>query len=284
MYLSQSKIQTMAYVSKLQTPGGRFWKGIDRKILLKTKPLKNFTTGYKSNVGRNNKGHITSWHKGGGHKASYREQNPVKKGLGLVIGKEYCPKITGFLDRIFFPDFEVSNAESFEASQNSYVLGSNATKPGSFLYSPGFTEKSIGSFKSLTKIPIGFSVHHLSSDWTKRPQYLKSAGAFGILMQKTKQIARIKLRSGTQRNFPILSMASIGSVSNGDHRLQVLGKAGRNRYLGRRPITRGVAMNPVDHPHGGGEGKTSGGRPSVSPWGKPTKGQPTANKKKNKKL
>jgi large subunit ribosomal protein L2 len=266
--------------TKLKTPGSRHWIGLNRSIFLKTKRLKALTVGYKRQMGRNNRGHITSWHRGGGHKASYRYINPLKLGLGVTIGKEYRPRITGFIDRIFFPDFTSSTFHISQGAENQYILGVQNLHPGSIINSSKFLDSGLGSHLSLKNIPSGFTIHNLSWGPQKGPQYLRAAGSFGILIQKTEKIARIKLKSGSQQNFPIQSFASIGSVSNEQNNLQNFGKAGKKRHLGRRPITRGVAMNPVDHPHGGGEGKTSGGRPSVTPWGRPTKGQPTVKNKK----
>lgn len=254
---------------KPHTPGIRTRRSIDnRKLLLKKKkPLKNLTSGYFFGNGRNHSGQITSWHRGGGHKRLYRNIDIYgeKMGLGIVEGNEYDPNRSSLIIRVFNPE----NHNHFyllgiKDLKTGYVLHNNSIKNGNRLY--------------LKDLPSGFVFHNLTSYNKKKAQYLRAAGTYGQLISKTSYYARIKLRSGIHRYFPLNASARLGSVINEDYKFNKLGKAGRNRWYGIRPHVRGVAINPVDHPHGGGEGRTSGGRPSVTPWGKPTKGQPSRNK------
>jgi len=261
---------------KPHTNGMRTVRLLNRiSLLKKCKHVKSLVSGHLSKKGRNNSGQITCWHKGGGHKRLYRHVDFLrKKSWGLVEGFEYDPYRNSWINRLFNPDIHFY----------SYILGIKGLKTGDYLkdfYDTNnkiHTKVKIGSHLYLKDLPSGFVIHNLSSNLNKKGQYLRAAGAYGQLITKTSNYARIKLRSGEHRLFPLSAAASLGSVCNEDYKFTKLGKAGRNRWYGRRPIVRGVAINPVDHPHGGGEGRTSGGRPSVTPWGKPTKGQPTKNK------
>lgn len=248
------------------TPGQRQTKLLNKSQLLKTKPLKNQSLGCNFGTGRNNRGKITVWHKGGGHKRLYRKVDLFRqKSNGLIEGFEYDPNRSPWIARVFNPD----------NIQHHYILGPKSLQKGNLIFSITKQKIKDGNSLCLQDLPSGFVLHNLSSGPHKRGQYLRAAGAYGQLVLKTSSYARIKLRSGEHRLFSLKACATLGSVCNEDYRYQNLGKAGRSRWLGRRPTVRGVAINPVDHPHGGGEGKTSGGRPSVTPWGKPTKGQPT---------
>jgi large subunit ribosomal protein L2 len=248
------------------TPSIRIVKLLNKSDLLRVRPLKSRTSGYLFGTGRNNRGQITAWHRGNGHKRLYRKIDFSREiNHGLVEGFEYDPNRTPWITRIFNPD----------TLTHHYILGVKSLTPGS-LIGPKLKEKiRDGNSFTLQDLPSGFVIHNLSSGPCKKGQYLRAAGVYGQLVVKTKTHARIKLRSGEHRMFSLKSCATLGSVSNEESKFINLGKAGRNRWYGRRPIVRGVAINPVDHPHGGGEGRTSGGRPSVTPWGKPTKGKPT---------
>lgn len=248
------------------TPGLRQVKLLNKSHLIRVKPLKSRSCGYLFGSGRNNSGQITAWHRGNGHKRLYRKVDFSRQiEHGLVEGFEYDPNRTPGIIRIFNPD----------TLRHNYILGVKSLTYGS-LIAPKLKEKiRDGHSFTLQDLPSGFVIHNLSSGPNKKGQYLRAAGVYGQLVAKTKTHARIKLRSGEHRLFSLKSYATLGSVTNEESKFTNLGKAGRNRWYGRRPHVRGVAINPVDHPHGGGEGRTSGGRPSVTPWGKPTKGQPT---------
>lgn len=253
-------------VFKPTTPSLRQSRLLSRTLLLKAKPLKKLKLKHKYNNGRNNNGIITVRAKGGGHKKLYRKLDFNRKNNnGIVEGLEYDPNRTPWISRIFHPDKMV----------HSYILGVKDLKIGNSVYSFDKDKITNGCSLILRDLPEGFIIHNLSQKANKKGQYLRAAGTFGKLLSKTLNHAVIKLRSKELRLFPLNAIASVGSVINENSRFVNLGKAGRNRWYGLRPKVRGVAINPVDHPHGGGEGKTSGGRPSVTPWGKPTKGQPT---------
>lgn len=248
------------------TPSLRQVKLLNKSELLKVRPLKSHCFGYLLGTGRNNTGQITAWHRGKGHKRLYRKIDFARQeNGGIVEGLEYDPNRSPWINRIFNPDTLTHN----------YILGVKSINRGSLVSSQAKEKIKNGNSFSLEDLPSGFVIHNLSSGPSKKGQYLRAAGVYGQLVVKTQSHARIKLRSGEHRLFPLKSLATLGSVTNEDFRFKNLGKAGRNRWYGIRPQVRGVAINPVDHPHGGGEGRTSGGRPSVTPWGKLTKGQPT---------
>jgi large subunit ribosomal protein L2 len=258
---------------KPHTPGMRQTRLLNRHILLKnSKPLKNLRYGLHFGSGRNNRGQITSWHRGGGHKRLYRQIDFFRKqGIGLIEGIEYDPNRTSWIIRLFNPDLH----------EHSYILGVKGLKTGDHLrnYNDNKAYRAhrikIGDHLFLKDVPTGFVIHNLNIGLKKKGQYLRAAGTYGQLITKTDKQVRIKLRSGEHRIFPSNASATLGPVCKEEHKFIKIGKAGRNSWLGIRPHVRGLAINPVDHPHGGGEGKTSGGRPSVTPWGKPTKGKPT---------
>lgn len=253
------------------TPGQRFTRLLKRDHLLKINRLKKKCCPNKTNAGRNHSGQITVRHRGGGVKHAYRLLDiDHKQSNGLVQGYEYDPNRNPNISRLFNPDTHFHN----------YVLGAKDVGRGKILRSFGGAKLQDGHSLSLASIPAGYILHNLSTSKEKQGQYLRSAGAYGQLLQKANNSARVKLRSGEHKLFSLLGSATLGSVCEEGYRHTNFGKAGRKRYLGFRPSVRGVAINPVDHPHGGGEGKTSGGRVSVTPWGKPTKGQPTVKKKK----
>ncbi|CAM9116966.1 unnamed protein product [Hapterophycus canaliculatus] len=234
-----------------------------------SKPLKSLTKNCNSSTGRNNKGRITAWHRGGGHAKLYRTVDLKRKYTqGIVIGIEYDPNRSAFLARIFNPD----------TKSHAYIIAPSKIKKGDVIRSNSKRNGlQNGHSKTLRHIMTGTLIHNLSILPNQDAKILRAPGSCGLILKRTKNLAKVRLKSGQYRWFDIKTIATNGVVGNSDSRFNKLYKAGQSRWLGRRPIVRGVAMNPVDHPHGGGEGKTSGGRPSVTPWGKPTKGQPTKN-------
>jgi large subunit ribosomal protein L2 len=249
------------------TSSQRFTKLLLKPFFFKGRPLKSRTFYISKKSGRNNVGCITIFHRGGGHKKLYRRIDFERRGSGgVVLGLEYDPYRSAFIARVF---------DSIRGYYY-YVLAPKNLQRGCFILSGESADIKIGHSLPLSKIPVGMLVHNVSLSCTTRGQYARSAGTFAQLIQKTKKYARVRLPSGEQRLIYLTAFASLGVVSNDNFKLNSWGKAGRSRWKGVRPCVRGVAMNPVDHPHGGGEGKTSGGRPSVSSWGKPAKGVKTS--------
>ena len=239
----------------------------------KNLPLKNKILFIKNSGGRNNQGKITSFHKGGGVKKLYRIIDLKRINTqGIVEKIEYDPNRTSFIGRIF----------NYKTLNHFYMLAPTSLKRGDFVQSGENSSLKDGNCLPFSKIPIGFLIHNVSIKPGYVGKLIRSAGTFGQLVQKNETYARIKLPSGEQRLVLINNTATLGVLSNTNNCYTVFGKAGRSRWKNKRPVVRGVAMNPVDHPHGGGEGKTSGGRPSVTPWGKPTKGKPTSNLRNKK--
>ena len=255
---------------KPRTPSLRNTTLIDNSHLTKIKPLKSKLKGLTKTAGRNNRGKITSYHKGGGHKQSYREILWNRQNLnGIVEAIEYDPNRTAYIARIFCS----------ETKKHSYILSPHNLSVGNFISSGENAPISLGNALPLKKLPNGCLIHNLKiSSHSEKNSFSRSAGTFLQVIQNEKDFCILRLPSGELRKVPGDYFGTIGIVSNLDNNLVNLGKAGRKRWMGRRPIVRGVAMNPVDHPHGGGEGKTSGGRCSVTPWGKPTKGKLTRRK------
>lgn len=249
------------------TPSLRSLKKFKLPFFSSLKPIKSKTYFFNKKMGRNHNGHITVRHRGGGHKKLYRSVDFKRlTGSGIVEALEYDPFRTSFLARIY----------NMEDKKRFYILAPKNLCVGALVRAGSEAEIKLGHSLPLVRIPVGSLIHNISVAPGKRGQYVRAAGTSAQLIQKTKSKARIRLCSGEQRLVPLTSYATLGAVSNENSNLNTLGKAGRNRWYGRRPYVRGVAMNPVDHPHGGGEGKTSGGRPSVTPWGKPTKGPKTS--------
>lgn len=251
------------------TPGLRTTQLLNKNNLLKNiKPLKSLTKGFTRSCGKNNRGIKTNWNKGGGHKRLYREinsfTNKIDNEFGIVEGLEYDPNRNTTLIRVFNPD----------EHKHFYSLSIKGIKKKDIIIK-NLTTFPLGRRVFLKDTLIGQIISNLSSGYKKPGKYLRAAGTYGQIIFKSNKFARIKLRSGEHRMFPVIAKATLGCVGNENAKFISLGKAGRNRWLGKRPIVRGVAINPVDHPHGGGEGKTSGGKPGVTPWGKPTKNQPT---------
>nr|YP_011008017.1 ribosomal protein L2 [Cutleria multifida]WBP69883.1 ribosomal protein L2 [Cutleria multifida] len=235
-----------------------------KKQLFISKPLKSKTRAWNPSTGRNNTGQITAWHRGGRHKRLYRDIDSKRKNTnGIVVGLEYDPNRSAFLARVFNPDKKI----------NTYILAPSKIKKGAVIRSnSNRTGLQNGHSKILKYILTGSYVYNLSVIPREKGKILRAPGACGKILKRTNNLAKIRLKSGQYRWFDIRTIATNGIVSNQNHRFIKLKKAGQSRWLGKRPIVRGVAMNPIDHPHGGGEGKTSGGRPSVTPWAKPTKG------------
>jgi large subunit ribosomal protein L2 len=248
------------------TPSCRGLKIIKKPFLWTKKYLKNLVGLFPRKSGRNSTGRITIRHKGGGHKRLYRMVDFFRKdSCGIVQGLEYDPFRKAFIARIF----------NNEKKNFSYILAPKNLCVGSFVSSGENADFRIGHALPISKIPAGTLIHNLSVVKNKKGIYARAAGTYAQLIQKAKGYGRIRMCSGEQRLVPLSAFATLGVVSNENAKLCRLGKAGRSRWKGIRPSVRGVAMNPVDHPHGGGEGKTSGGRPSVTPWGKPAKGPKT---------
>lgn len=253
-------------VFKPHNPGIRATRLLNKDNLLKnTKPLKKHTIGGSLGTGRNHHGVITNWNTGGGHKRRYREIDFFRRTdhQGIIVGYEHDPNRNSQIIRIFNPD------QHF----NGYILSVRNIVKGNCLRN--YVGQKDGTHVFLKDIPVGGIIHNLSRSYQSESQYLRAAGAYGQVLIKTKKFVRVKLKSGEHKLFSPLSSATLGAVGTENIKFIKLGKAGRNRWYGKRPSVRGVAINPVDHPHGGGEGKTSGGRPSVTPWGKPTRNQPT---------
>lgn len=261
---------------KPTTPGQRQLVLIDRSELYKGKPVKTLVESKKSTGGRNNAGRVTSYQMGGGHKQAYRKVDFKRNKFDMnatVERLEYDPNRSAFIALVKYEDGTLS-----------YILAPQRLNVGDVVVSGEKADIKPGNAMPLKNIPIGTIVHNVEMKVGKGGQIGRSAGAYVQLVGKDSGYAQLKLRSGELRMVPANCMATIGAVSNPDHQNEVIGKAGRNRWKGWRPHVRGTAMNPVDHPHGGGEGKTSGGRHPVTPWGKPTKGAKTRSPKKKNKL
>lgn len=242
------------------------------KTELTNKPLlKSKIKGLKQSSGRNFNGNITAFHKGGGHKKKYRniEFKRVNESIGIVIGLEYDP----------YRSANIASIYNYSTKDFFYIIAPKNLTVGDIIKSGTNADVKNGHSLPISKIPIGCLIHNVAPKVNSISQISRSAGTFSQLIEKTSKFGRIKLSSGEQRTLSVNCFATIGIVSNELSLLTTIGKAGRSRWLNKRPTVRGVAMNPIDHPHGGGEGKTSGGRTSVTPWGKPTKGGKTSRSK-----
>lgn len=249
------------------TPTQRQLVTVSRKDLWHGKPVKSLTEGLPKSGGRNNTGHITVRRRGGGHKRTYRFIDFKRKKWNVpasVERLEYDPNRTAFLALIRYDDGE-----------RAYILAPQRLKVGDQVIAAEKTDVKPGNAMPLRAMPVGTIVHNIEMKPGKGAQLARAAGSYVQLVGRDSGFALLRLASGEVRMVPSGCMASIGAVSNPDHANTNDGKAGRSRWSGRRPAVRGVAMNPIDHPHGGGEGRTSGGRHPVSPWGKPTKGAKT---------
>lgn len=246
---------------------------IDRSLLSKASPMKSLTTKLSSSAGRNNQGRITVRHKGGGHKRVYRLidfKRTKYDVVAKVVSIEYDPIRTAFVALVLYED----GSFSYIISPHKMLVGDTVTS------SRGRLEVKVGNRMTLSFIPIGTIIHCIELKVGGKSVFARSAGTYAQIVSKDGGNAVIRLCSGEVRMIPLGCFATIGSVSNPDNKNISIGKAGRSRWLGIRPSVRGVAMNPVDHPHGGGEGRTSGGRHPVSPSGKLTKGLKTRSKSK----
>jgi large subunit ribosomal protein L2 len=253
------------------TPSQRHVVFLSRLGLKKGSCLKTESTYLKNNAGRNNQGRITIFTKGGGHKKKYRFLIKDRTQLsGIVESIEYDPYRSSNIARIY----------SEIIKKHFYILAPEGLKTGHYINSElkkkDFNFK-IGNLFFLRDLPLGVFVHNISL-FQKKAVFARSAGCSAQLVSKDTNYCRLRLNSGEHRLFSLNTEVCLGTVSNSLHKHINLGKAGRSRWLNRRPIVRGVAMNPIDHPHGGGQGKTTSGRPCVSAWGKLTKGQPTRKK------
>ncbi len=258
------------------TPGQRQLVIVDRTGLWKGKPVKTLTEGLSQSGGRNNHGRITAYNRGGGHKRTYRKIDFKRTKFdvsGVVERIEYDPNRTAYIALIKYDDGELA-----------YILAPQRLAAGDKIISSGSADVKPGNAMPLSAIPIGTIIHNVEMKPGKGGQIARSAGTYAQLVGRDGTYAILRLNSGEQRLILASCMATIGAVSNPDNSNIKLGKAGRSRWMGRRPSVRGVAMNPVDHPHGGGEGRTSGGRHPVSPWGKPTKGKRTRSNKTTDKF
>ena len=259
-----------------RTPGTRGLILIDRSELWSGKPEKSLTVGKAQTGGRNNLGRMTSRRRGGGHKNRYRLVDFRRNKFdvpAIVERMEYDPNRTAFIALIKYKDGELS-----------YILAPQRLEVGDEVVAGDKVDVKPGNAMPLKSIPVGTIIHNVEMKPGKGGQLARSAGTYVQLVGRIAGYAQLKLASGELRTVPADCMATVGAVSNSDHSNQKLGKAGRNRWLGRRPKVRGVAMNPVDHPMGGGEGKSSGGRHPCTPWGKATKGLRTRSNKSTDKF
>ena len=249
----------------------------DRSHLWKGKPVKALTEGLSKSGGRNNTGRITAYHRGGGHKRTYRmiDFKRVKfDQVGTIERLEYDPNRTAWIALVIYEDGE-----------KAYIVAPQRLGAGDKVISSMQTvDVKPGNAMPLERMPVGTIVHNIELKPRKGGQVARSAGAYAQYVGRDQGWAILRLNSGEQRRVHGTCLATVGAVSNQDHSNTSLGKAGRSRWLGRKPVTRGVAMNPIDHPHGGGEGRTSGGRHPVTPWGKPTKGKKTRSNKSTDKF
>jgi large subunit ribosomal protein L2 len=262
--------------SKPTSAGRRHVVRVVEKDLYKGAPHKPLLESQSKSGGRNNNGRITTRHVGGGHKQHYRiiDFKRNKDGMPAKVERlEYDPNRTSHIALILFPDGE-----------RRYILAPKGLKAGDVVQNGPAAPIKAGNCLPIRNIPVGSVIHAIELKPDKGAQLARSAGASVQLVAREGAYATVRLRSGEMRKVLSDCRATIGEVSNSEHSLRKLGKAGAKRWRGVRPTVRGVAMNPVDHPHGGGEGRTSGGRHPVSPWGTPTKGYKTRSNKRTDKL
>lgn len=258
------------------TPSRRWMEGYDFSEITKKEPEKSLTVRFARTGGRNNQGTVTSRWIGGGEKRQYRLIDFRRDKLNIpakVIAIEYDPNRTARLALLQYRDGE-----------KRYIIAPNGLKIGVEVMSGDKAEIEVGNNLYLKDIPLGISIHGIELYKGKGAQLVRTAGGSALIMAKEGNYAHIKLPSGEVRLVPLECRATIGQIGNIEHGTISIGKAGRSRWLGRNPRVRGVAMNPVDHPMGGGEGKSSGGRQPCSPWGLPSKGFKTRRKKKSTKF
>ena len=258
------------------SPGQRGLVLVDRSELHKGKPEKSLVEGLTKSGGRGGGGRIAVRFRGGGAKRLYRKVDFKRRKWDVpatVERLEYDPNRTAFIALVRYADDELA-----------YILAPQRLKAGDQVIAAEKVDVKPGNAAPLRSLPVGTIVHNVEMKPMKGGQIARSAGSYAQLVGRDAGYAQIKLNSGELRLVPAECLATVGAVSNPDHMNEVIGKAGRNRHKGRRPHVRGVAMNPIDHPHGGGEGKTSGGRHPVTPWGFPTKGKKTRKNKATDKL
>jgi large subunit ribosomal protein L2 len=248
----------------------------DFSNLTNKKPEKSLTKGKKATSGRGNTGRITVRFRGGGHKRKLREVDFKRQKIGVpakVVAIEYDPNRSARIALLHYLD-----------GVKTYILAPVGMEVGNMILNGPSADIRPGNHLPLSKIPVGTQIHNIELRPGKGGQMVRAAGVSAQLMAREGRYAQVRLPSGESRLVLVECGATIGQVGNTSHELVKIGKAGRSRWLGRRPHQRGVSMNPVDHPHGGGEGKTSGGRHPVSPWGQPTKGHRTRNNKRTDKF
>src|SRR6187549_1250427 len=258
------------------TPGQRQLVTVDRSTLYKGPPVKSLTEGQNSTGGRNNSGRITSRFRGGGHKQAYRRIDFGRKKFDVpatVERLEYDPNRTAFIALIKYQDGELA-----------YILAPQRLAPGDSVIASEHADVKPGNAMPIANIPIGTIVHNVEIKIGKGGQIARSAGTYAQIVGRDGAYVILRLNSGEQWLVHGRCIATVGAVSNPDNMNVSIGKAGRTRWMGRRGHVRGEAMNPVDHPHGGGEGRTSGGRHPVTPWGFPTKGKKTRRNKSSTKF
>src|SRR5215210_1209848 len=258
------------------TPGLRQLVKVDRSGLHKGGPVKALARGLAKSGGRNNLGRTTNWLMGGGHKRSYRIVDFKRRKFDMpakVERLEYDPNRTSYIALIKYTDGELA-----------YIIAPQRLAAGDEVVAGESVDVKPGNAMPLGSMPVGTIVHNVEMKPGKGGQIARSAGTYVQVVGRDRGMVMVRLNSGEQRYVRSDCMATVGAVSNPDNQNQNFGKAGRTRWQGRRPLTRGVAKNPVDHPHGGGEGRTSGGRHPVTPWGKPTKGARTRHNKSTDKM
>src|SRR5271154_4467347 len=257
------------------TPGMRQLALVDRSELYKGKPLKSLTEGKSEKGGRNNAGRTTVRFRGGGHKQTYRivDFKRRKTETAKVERLEYDPNRTSFIALIKYSDGE-----------QAYIIAPQRLGVGDEVVSGHNVDVKPGNAMPLAAIPVGTIVHNVEMKPGKGGQIARSAGTYAQYLGRDAGYALLRLNSTEVRKVRLDCMATVGAVSNPDHMNEVIGKAGRNVWKGKRPSVRGTAMNPIDHPHGGGEGRTKGGRHPVTPWGKGTKGNKTRTNKRTTKM
>jgi large subunit ribosomal protein L2 len=261
---------------KPTSPSRRQLVTVDRSSLYSGAPIKSLSHGQSKSGGRNNTGRITAWQRGGGHKRRYRIIDFKRTHDDLeatVVRIEYDPNRSSFIALLKYEDEKLT-----------YIIAPQKLNVGDKVISGDKVDIKPGNTMPLKSMPMGTIIHNIELKIGKGGQIARSAGTYAQLVGKDRGYAIIKLQSGEQRLVRGECRATVGSVSNPDHQNINLGKAGRSRWLGRRPNVRGVVMNPVDHPHGGGEGRTSGGRHPVTPWGVSTKGKRTRTNKRTDNL
>jgi len=258
------------------SPGQRGLILVDRAALHKGRPVKALTEGLKKTGGRNNQGHATARGRGGGHKRLYRVIDFKRRRFddpATVERIEYDPNRSAFIALIAYAD-----------GAQAYILAPQRLAPGDQVVAGRKVDVKPGNAMEIGQMPVGTIVHNVELKPGKGGQLARAAGTYMQIVGRDRGMVIVRMNSGEQRYIRSDCMATVGAVSNPDNANVTLAKAGRKRWMGRRPLTRGVAKNPVDHPHGGGEGKTSGGRHPVTPWGKPTKGARTRHNKATDKM